>query len=143
MTALIVRDLVKRFNSIDAVAGVSLVVAPGERRVIIGPNGAGKTTLFHCIAGAHLPTAGTIIHNGRNITWLSANARARQGLARTFQITNLFPSLTLTENVLLALTAVETMGVRRLFKSMHGDSLRLNRAARLLSDWGLVGHERQ
>jgi branched-chain amino acid transport system ATP-binding protein len=143
MTSLVVRDLVKRFNSIDAVAGVTLVVAPGERRVIIGPNGAGKTTLFHCIAGAHLPTSGTIKHNGRDITRLSPNARARQGLARTFQITNLFPSLTLTENVLLALTAVETMGARRLFMPMHGDRLRMDRAARLLSDWGLVRHERQ
>lgn len=142
MSALVLRDVIKRFGAVDAVAGVSMEIAPGERRVVIGPNGAGKTTLFHCIAGAHLPTSGSIVHDNRDITRLSPNARAGHGLARTFQITNLFPSLTLTENVLLALTALERMGIRRLFKPMLRNQSLRDRATRLLSDWGLSNHER-
>lgn len=142
MTALVVQDVVKSFGPVNAVGGVSLVVEAGERRVVIGPNGAGKTTLFHCIAGMHIATSGAILHNGRDITRLSPDERWRKGLSRTFQITNLLSSLTVLENVLVALAATEKLGVGRFFMPMHGNKERLSRATTLLSDWGLSGGDR-
>jgi len=89
-----------------AVDAVTLAVAPGERRAVIGPNGAGKTTLFNLIAG-ELPASGGAIHLfGRDVTTLPTHRRAALGLARTFQITNLFPTLTVFENGLLAAQAL-------------------------------------
>jgi ABC-type branched-subunit amino acid transport system ATPase component len=143
MTVLVVKDVVKRFMAVDAVAGVSLAVEPGERRVVIGPNGAGKTTLFHCLAGMHTATSGTILYRGEDITRLPPDQRSRRGIARTFQITNLFSSLSVTENVLIALAAGEKLGLKRFFKPMHADETRMERAAALLSAWGLSGCERE
>ena len=89
-----------------AVDAVTLAVAPGERRAVIGPNGAGKTTLFNLIAG-ELPASGGATHLfGRDVTTLPTHRRAALGLARTFQITNLFPTLTVFENGLLAAQAL-------------------------------------
>ena len=85
---------------------VSLRVAEGERRALIGPNGAGKTTLFNLISGELPVTAGRIVLFGRDVTGLPSHRRAALGLARTFQITNLFPSLTVLENCLLAVQAL-------------------------------------
>ncbi len=90
-----------------AVDGVVLSVEPGERRALIGPNGAGKTTLFNLISGDLSPSGGRIILFGRDVTNLPPHRRAALGLARTFQITNLFPSLTVLENLLLAVQALE------------------------------------
>lgn len=137
MSALEVRDLRKRFGGVDAVAGVSLAVAAGERRALIGPNGAGKTTLFHAIAGTHLPSAGQVTLFGEDITRLPPHARARSGLARTFQITNLFPTLTVLENVLLACAAAARIGPAML-RPMRGYGALHERAHRLLADWGLA-----
>jgi branched-chain amino acid transport system ATP-binding protein len=143
MSALVVRDLFKIFGGIEAVAGVSFSVEAGERRVLIGPNGAGKTTLFHAIAGTHLPTSGSISLQGRDITWLPAHARARHGLARTFQITNLFPHLSVLENLLLAVAAGST-GPLAMIKSMKAYRGFYERAEGLLADWGLTGqHARE
>ena len=100
---LILRDLAIRFGALRAVDGVSLEVARGERRAVIGPNGAGKTTLFNAITGVIRPSLGQVLFEGRDITRMSPHRRARLGLARTFQITNLFPNLTVAENVLLAI----------------------------------------
>jgi branched-chain amino acid transport system ATP-binding protein len=86
---------------------VALCVAPGERRALIGPNGAGKTTLFNLISGDLPPSRGQITLFGQDVTNLPAYRRAALGLARTFQITNLFPSLTVLENLLLAVQALE------------------------------------
>ncbi len=137
MTSLQVRQLYKRFGGIEAVAGVSLDIAAGERRVLIGPNGAGKTTLFHCIAGTELASTGTVTLFGKDITRLPAHARARNGLARTFQITNLFPLLTVMENVLLAAAAAADVGLA-LFRSMASYGALHERGAKLLADWGLA-----
>jgi len=96
-------DAVSRaFGGLRAVDGVSLTVQGGERRALIGPNGAGKTTLFNLIAGALPVTAGRITLFGRDITRMAAHRRAALGLARTFQVSNLFPALTVLENCLLA-----------------------------------------
>jgi branched-chain amino acid transport system ATP-binding protein len=92
-----------RFGGLKAVDAVSITVRRGERRAIIGPNGAGKTTLFNAIAGTFPPTSGRIVFNGRDVTRLPAHRRAHRGMSRTFQITNLFPTLTVAENMQLAL----------------------------------------
>jgi len=99
MNVLDVSKVSKRFGSLVAVRDVSLSVAQGELRAIIGPNGAGKTTFFNLISGFFPPTAGTIVFDGRDITALPADRRVSLGMARTFQITEIFPELTVFENV--------------------------------------------
>ena len=104
--ALSLAGLSKEFGGLRAVDGVSLEVAPGERRAIIGPNGAGKTTLFSLISGETRPSRGRISLFGRDVTRFAPHRRAGLGLARTYQITNLFPRLTALENCLLAVQAL-------------------------------------
>ena len=103
--ALRLEAVTKDFGGLRAVDAVALEVRPGERRALIGPNGAGKTTLFNLISGALPVSSGKITLFGRDVTSASAHHRAAQGLARTFQITNLFPDLTVLENALLAIQA--------------------------------------
>jgi branched-chain amino acid transport system ATP-binding protein len=104
---LVLENLSKDFGGLRAVNGINLTVQPGERRVLIGPNGAGKTTLFNLISGEYPVTQGRIIHFGRDVTGLPPYRRAALGIARTFQITNLFPNLTVAENILMACQALE------------------------------------
>jgi len=100
MTNLLeVRGATKRFGSLVAVRDVSLAVQPGELRAIIGPNGAGKTTFFNMISGFFRPTSGSIVFDGRDITTTPAYQRVVLGMGRTFQITEIFPELTVFENV--------------------------------------------
>lgn len=101
--ALSLTDVVVAFGALRAVNGVTLEVPRGQRRAIIGPNGAGKTTLFNAITGVIPPTAGRIVFEGQDITQLPPHRRARLNISRTFQITNLFPTLTVEENMVLAL----------------------------------------
>jgi branched-chain amino acid transport system ATP-binding protein len=136
MTALALSDVSRNFGGVRALSNVSFAVEAGERRLIIGPNGAGKTTLFNIVAGAIAASAGTIALFGRDITALSAHRRARMGLSRTFQITNLFPRLTVEENVLLALQAIEP-GAFSLLRRMRGNRRLYDRADRLLEEWNL------
>jgi branched-chain amino acid transport system ATP-binding protein len=102
MSMLEVRNVSKHFGSLVAVREVSLTVAKGELRAIIGPNGAGKTTFFNLITGFFPPTAGEIVFDGENITGVSAAERVKRGMARTFQITEVFPELSVRENVRIA-----------------------------------------
>ena len=102
MNLLEVRNVTKTFGSLVAVNGVSLSVAPGELRAVIGPNGAGKTTFFNMISGFTAPTQGEITFNGEDVTVLPAYRRVKIGMARTFQITEIFPELTIQENVRIA-----------------------------------------
>lgn len=102
MSMLEVRAASKHFGSLVAVKEVSLAVAKGELRAIIGPNGAGKTTFFNLITGFFPPTAGTIIFDGHDVTRYSAQERVKLGMARTFQITEVFPELSVHENVRIA-----------------------------------------
>jgi branched-chain amino acid transport system ATP-binding protein len=97
-----VRDLTVRFGGIRAVSGVSLAVDAGEILSIIGPNGAGKTTIFNVVTGLYRPTAGEVRLRGRPISTLPTHARARMGVARTFQNIRLFRELTVGENVRVA-----------------------------------------
>ena len=107
LLALSLSGVSKAFGGLCAVDGVSLDVTPGERRAIIGPNGAGKTTLFSLISGEQPPTDGRITLFGRDVTRLPPHRRAALGMARTYQITNLFPRLTVLENCLLAVQALK------------------------------------
>ncbi len=91
------------FGALRAVDGVTTTVSRGERRALIGPNGAGKTTLFNAITGMHPPTEGRVVFAGEDVTRMPPEKRAARGMARTFQITNLFNQLTVEENMLLAL----------------------------------------
>jgi branched-chain amino acid transport system ATP-binding protein len=103
MTPLLeTRGLGRAFGALQAVAGVDLAVPAGELRAVIGPNGAGKTTLFHLISGLLAPTAGRVLFRGDDVTALPAPARCRRGLSRTFQITSIFPELSVLENVRIA-----------------------------------------
>jgi branched-chain amino acid transport system ATP-binding protein len=97
------RSLSKSFGGLRAVKGVSLTLMPGDRKAIIGPNGAGKTTLFNLITGIFLPTSGQVLLAGRDVTSWPSHRRTALGMARTFQITSLFPRLTVLDNVLLAI----------------------------------------
>jgi branched-chain amino acid transport system ATP-binding protein len=106
MKPLIVEKLSKNYRGLQALLDVSFSVEEGERVVIIGPNGAGKTTLFNLISGAIFPSRGRVRIFGKDVTRMSSNIRVHLGLARTFQITNLFPNLTLSRNVILAVLGV-------------------------------------
>jgi branched-chain amino acid transport system ATP-binding protein len=99
MNVLEIKKISKRFGSLVAVRDVSMTVKKGELRAIIGPNGAGKTTFFNLISGFFPPTLGTIAFDGRDITRLATHQRVTLGMARTFQITEIFPELTVFENV--------------------------------------------
>jgi branched-chain amino acid transport system ATP-binding protein len=99
MMLLEVLAVTKNFGRLAAVREVSLAVAPGELRAVIGPNGAGKTTFFNLISGLFPPTAGRVVFDGRDVTGLAAYARVTLGMARTFQITEIFPELSVLENV--------------------------------------------
>ena len=96
------QDVSIHFGALKAVDGVSLDVAEGERVAILGPNGAGKTTLFNAITGMTPATGGKVLLQGRDITRAMPDARAHDGIARTFQITNLFFGLSIEDNLLLA-----------------------------------------
>jgi branched-chain amino acid transport system ATP-binding protein len=104
---LVLQGLTKNFGGLRAVDHVDLEVKAGERRGIIGPNGAGKTTLFNLICGEFPPSDGRIVHFGKDVTRIPAHKRIALGIARTFQITNLFPNLTVLQNVLLAAQGLE------------------------------------
>jgi len=99
MSLLEVDNVVCAFGSLIAVNGVSLKVEPGELRAVIGPNGAGKTTFFNLISGLFPPTSGHIRFRDRDVTAMSADKRVGLGMARTFQITEIFPELTVWENL--------------------------------------------
>ena len=105
--ALETRDLARSFGGIAAVAGVSLAVERGARHALIGPNGAGKTTLINLLSGALKPGRGQVLLDGEDVTRLPQYRRVKRGLARTFQVNQLFPNLSPLESVGLALAERE------------------------------------
>jgi len=100
------RGLSKSFGGLHAVRGVNLSIRRGGRYAIIGPNGAGKTTLFNVITGIFPASSGRILLFGRDVTRWRSDQRTALGMARTFQVTSLFPRLTVLDNVLLAIKGV-------------------------------------
>jgi branched-chain amino acid transport system ATP-binding protein len=106
-------DLHKSFGPTEIIRGVSLDVAAGERHAIIGPNGAGKSTLFHLISGRLKPTAGEVRLNGERVDGLPPYEICRRGLSRSFQITNVFPKMSVYENLRCA--ALWSLGYKYAF----------------------------
>ncbi|MEO7126604.1 MAG: ABC transporter ATP-binding protein [Nakamurella sp.] len=100
--ALALENISKRIGGIHINDDVTIRMQPGERRALIGPNGAGKTTLLNMAAGLLAPTSGRVFMSGTDVTRLPPYRRARRGMARTFQITNLLPGLTVAENLALS-----------------------------------------
>ena len=137
MIALGVDDLAHQFGGLRALGGVSLQVAVGERLVILGPNGAGKTTLFNLVTGLLRPTAGRIRLFDEDVTALAPYRRARLGLGRTFQITTLFPRLTVLDNVLLAVQGADAARFT-LHRPLESFPRIYARAESLLATWGLT-----
>lgn len=119
---LTTRGLGVTIGGVEILRDVSLDVRPGEILAVLGPNGAGKTTLFNVLSGLRRPTSGSVTLAGRDVTALPAFRRARLGLARSFQITSVFPALTVLENVRLAAQAHagESLALWRAVR--HGDA---------------------
>jgi branched-chain amino acid transport system ATP-binding protein len=137
MNPLVVEQLTKRFGGLLALSGVGLSIESGERRAIIGPNGAGKTTFFNLITGTLPPSSGRILLFGQDVTHMPTHHRARLGLARTFQITTLFPNLSVLDNVLLAVQSLDPARFV-LHRSRTAYPHLLSRGRALLEQWGLA-----
>jgi branched-chain amino acid transport system ATP-binding protein len=132
-----VQDVSKRFGALAALSHLSLSVQRGEVFSVIGPNGAGKSTLFNVIAGLHPPTTGRVVFDGRDIAGLPPEIINRRGLAKTFQITNLFPEISVAENVRVAAQsrAAESGTVVSLWRAPDVEQ----RVTELLAAFGLEG----
>ena len=137
--ALETRGLTKTFGGLRAVDDVSVSLPAGQRRAIIGPNGAGKTTLFNLVAGQLRPTHGTVRLFGEDVTALAPPRRARTGLARTFQITNLMADLSVHENALLAVAAQRPRTRWTFWRPLSRIGAVAEPAERLLRTWELWG----
>ncbi|MFC3118082.1 ABC transporter ATP-binding protein [Jhaorihella thermophila] len=124
--ALELAGLRKSFGKTEIIRGVDLTIARGERHAIIGPNGAGKSTLFNLITGRYVPTSGSVYLNGQDVSGLAPYKINRLGLSRSFQITNIFPRMTVFENVRCSL--LWSKGYRYSFWHMVGRSRDLTEA---------------
>jgi branched-chain amino acid transport system ATP-binding protein len=120
--ALELRGVTRLFGALAALIDVTLTVRPGERRAVLGSNGAGKTTLFNCITGDFLPSSGTIRFFGEDVTSFPPHERIRRGLRRTYQISALFPGLSVLDNVYLACRGV-TRGRYAMLRPGRNDAL--------------------
>ncbi|HEV7414926.1 MAG TPA: ATP-binding cassette domain-containing protein, partial [Tianweitania sediminis] len=117
-TLLDIRNLKMNFGGLKVTDDVSLNLAKGSRTALIGPNGAGKTTLINLIAGAYRPTSGSISLMGQDVTGMKDTDRVRLGLIRSFQITRLFPDLTVIDHLAMAILQREGRSAG-MFKSYH------------------------
>jgi branched-chain amino acid transport system ATP-binding protein len=146
MSLLATRDLTVRFGGHVAVNGVTCSFEPGTLTAIVGPNGAGKTTYFNLISGQLKASAGQVTLDDRDLSNLSASERTRAGLGRAFQLTNLFPHLTVLENVRLAVQATRAGAHRRGFNlwSIWSDHAALiERADEILAAVDMKAKERE
>ena len=133
-----VQRLSKRFGGLVASAGIDLQVLPGGIHALIGPNGAGKTTLVSQLAGQLRSDSGRIVFDGADITRLSPHGRARRGLLRSFQITRLFRSFSVLDNVLLAVQAAGARGRSAAASPMPQHDAQVARAREVLEQFGLA-----
>jgi branched-chain amino acid transport system ATP-binding protein len=137
MTPLLqAQHLRKEFGGLVAVDDVSLTVEAGSTHSVIGPNGAGKTTFFNLLSGKYLPTRGTVYYKGQDITTLPLHRRAHLGIGRSFQITNIFPNLTVLENVRLSAQAMSRQRFQT-FRLASSYQAPINRALEVLELVGL------
>jgi branched-chain amino acid transport system ATP-binding protein len=123
VTLLVVRDLCKRFGAVVAARDVDFAVDRGELVALIGPNGAGKSTVFNMIGGQLRPDAGTVMLDAEDVTRLTPRQKFRRGVGRTFQVAQTFLSMTVVENVQMALISVarETRALWAPARSLHRD----------------------
>ncbi|MBV8089782.1 MAG: ABC transporter ATP-binding protein, partial [Alphaproteobacteria bacterium] len=135
-----VDNVSKTFGSLVAVNGVSMTVEPGELRAVIGPNGAGKTTFFNLISGFLTPTSGRIRFNGEDITGMLPARRVWRGMARTFQVTEVFPELSVRENLRIAVEAAAGFRLRP-WISREADAVVSTRVTELCDMGGLSLNE--
>ena len=129
--------LSKNFDAVDAVVDANLEVAKGSVHSIIGPNGAGKTTFFNLISGEVPPTTGRVYFKGQDITGLSSHQIPHVGIARCFQRTNIFPKLTVFENVWAALFARSNASALELIKRVSDFGEIKDKARKIISEVGL------
>jgi branched-chain amino acid transport system ATP-binding protein len=132
---LYVKGLTKSFGALRACDGIDFDVAEGETHAVIGPNGAGKTTFISQLAGNLRPDTGTVRFAGEDITRLPAHRRARRGLARSFQITSVYPEFSALDNVALAVQA--RSGRTGFWRKARGDPALTGPAGRVLDEVGL------
>lgn len=139
MSLLEVHNVTQRFGELAAVNQVSLNVEQGELHAIIGPNGAGKTTFFNMISGFYRPTSGRIVFNGHDVTQLPPYQRVGLGMARTFQITEVFPELSVRDNLRIAVEV--TQGLRmKLFSTRRQSAQTAALVDELLETGGLTAN---
>lgn len=131
------RGLVKKFGGITATNDVTLDLRRGARHALIGPNGAGKTTLINLLTGVLEPTAGSITLEGRDISKLAPHQRVRRGMVRTFQINQLFASMTPLETLALVVSQHRGQGTR-FWRSLGADAAVAERAQQLLEQFHLA-----
>ena len=131
------QGLVKRFGGIPATQDVTLHLARGARHALIGPNGAGKTTLINLLTGVLEPTAGRIVLEGEDITRLAPHQRVRRGMVRTFQINQLFGSMTPLETLALVISQQKGLGAR-LWQSLGASKSVAERSLQLLEQFHLA-----
>ena len=135
--ALKIENLVKSFNGNTVISDISLSIAPGELSAIIGPNGAGKTTFFNLITGYHLPNSGKIYFEGKSIAGMHPFDIVRLGISRAFQITNIFPKLSVLENI-VATVITHKKGNLNLVTPIVKLKSVYERAYQILEDVGLA-----
>ena len=136
---LYVDSLTKSFGGLVALDQTSLSVQAGEIHALIGPNGAGKTTLIHHISGAMHADAGRIVFDGHDVTQLPLHQRARQGLVRSYQITSVFPHLSVQDNLALAILATQRSGFS-FWRGASTDCARFSQADAMAERIGLADH---
>ena len=136
---LCVESLTKSFGGLVALDHTSLSVQTGEIHALIGPNGAGKTTLIHHISGAMHADAGRIVFDGHDVTQLPLHQRARQGLVRSYQITSVFPHLSVQDNLALAILATQRSGLG-FWRRASTDRARFSHADAMAERIGLSDH---
>ena len=137
MSLLQVQNVSRHFGSLIAVNGVTLTVEPGELRAVIGPNGAGKTTFFNLISGFFPPSQGKILFAGQDITALPPHKRVIMGMARTFQITEIFPELNVRENLRIPVEIASGLRLRP-WLGKNADAKIRERVAELMELGGLT-----
>ena len=137
MALLEIENLTKHFFRLSALSRVSLSVEPGELLGVIGPNGSGKTTLFNCVTGVLRPSDGHVRFRGEDITGRSADIVYHRGIARTFQLIQLFPEMTVLENMLVAAQEKRGTLLSRLLRREEAETA--TRALELLEFLGIAG----
>jgi branched-chain amino acid transport system ATP-binding protein len=138
VSLLQVNNVSKHFGSLIAVNDISMTVEPGELRAIIGPNGAGKTTFFNLITGFFTPTSGRIFFEGQDVTDLLPARRVWKGMARTFQVTEVFPELAVRENLRIAVEVASGLRLRPWLSEADNGNIR-SRVGELIDMAGLGG----